>query len=212
MITILLVDDHALVRIGLRHILEPCAEFRLVGEASSGEEALSLNRSRRPQVVLLDVRLPGLTGLEVTARLKRARPGVRVIVMVNHADSPLAGQVLEAGADGCLTKDTASDEVLRAVRTVASGGRYLAASVAQSLAVAMMPGHSESPLTELSAREMEVMIKLAEGHRMRDIAKLLCLSPKTVATYKYRIYDKLGTRSEVGLVRMAMQHGLVPSA
>lgn len=211
MITILMVDDHALVRVGLRHIFDAHPDLHIVAEAASGEEALKLNRSARPRVVLLDITLPGLSGIEVTARLKRARPGVRVIALVGNAQAPYAGQLLEAGADGCLTKDTPGEELVHAVREVAAGQRYLAGEVAQHLAVSLLPGHSDRPLKDLSAREMEVMMKLAEGHRMRDIAKLLCLSPKTVATYKYRIYDKLGTRSEAGLVRMAMRHGLLPA-
>lgn len=209
MIQVLIVDDHELVRAGLRRILEDCTDIQTVIEASTGEEAVRLCREQQPQIVLLDINLPGLSGFEITRRLQRACPQSRVIILAAHAKSPFPTRLLDAGASGYLTKDCDATELLKAIRTVQSGSRYIGAEAAKQLALSILPGTAESPFEELSAREMEVMLKLTEGTRIPDIASMMCLSPKTVATYKYRIYDKLGTRSEVDLVRMAMRYGIL---
>ncbi len=209
MIHVLIVDGHELVRAGLRRILEDCDFIRTVFEASNGEAAVRLCREKQPQIVLLDINPPGLSGFEITRRLQRACPHARVIILAVHAKSPFPTRLLDAGAAGYLTKDCDADELLKAIRTVHQGARYIGAEAAKQLALSILPGTAESPFEELSAREMEVMLKLTEGTRVPDIASLMCLSPKTVATYKYRIYDKLGTRSEVDLVRMALRYGIV---
>jgi two-component system invasion response regulator UvrY len=209
MIQILIVDDQELVRTGLRHILESCASIGRIAEVSSGEEAVQLCREFRPDCILLDVSLPGLSAFEVTSKLKRIRPESGIVILAVHAKSPYPTRLLDAGASGYLTKDCESGELLKAVQKVASGGRYIGVEAAKQLALSMFPGAAQSPFEELSAREMEVLLKLTEGNRIPDIASLMCLSPKTIATYKYRIYDKLGTRSEVDLVRMAIRYGLL---
>ena len=209
MIQILIIDDQALIRTGLRHILDQSSEITKVTEASSGELALSHFKKYRPDVILLSINLPGLTGFGVTRKLLRTHPAARIIVLAVHAKSPYPTRLLEAGASGYLTRDCNSRELLEAVKTVADGERYIGAEAAKQLALSILPGMKESPFDELSARELEVMLKLTEGSRIPDIASLMCLSPKTVATYKYRIYDKLGTRSEVDLMRMAMRYGLL---
>ncbi len=209
MIQILIVDDQELVRTGLRHILESSQSTGTIAEVSTGEEAVQLCRKFKPDVILLDISLPGLSAFESTGRLKRVRPKAGIIVLAVHAKSPYPTRLLEAGASGYLTMDCSSAELLEAVKTVAEGKRYISAEAAKQLALSILPGTAESPFDELSARELEVMLKLTEGNRIPDIASLMCLSPKTVATYKYRIYDKLGTRSEVDLMRMAMRYGLL---
>jgi len=212
MIQILIIDDQALVRTGLRHILDHSNEITKVAEANSGEAALQRCRKFRPDVILLSVNLPGLTGFEITRKLKRIHPKVGIIVLAVHAKPPYPSRLLDAGASGYLTRDCDAKELLQAIRVVAGGQRYIGSEAAKQLALTMLSGTKESPFEDLSAREMEVMLKITDGRRIPDIASLMCLSPKTISTYKYRILGKLGARSEVELVRLAMRYGLVESA
>ncbi len=209
MIHVLIVDSHELTRAGLRRILEDSPAIGRVTGVGSGEKALRSCRRHPPHIVVLDLCLPGLSVFEVTARLARIGPGAHVIVLAEHAKAPYPTRLLDAGARGYLTKNCPSEELLEAVHTVHGGRRFISTEAARQLALSILPGTADSPFDELSSRELEVMLKLTEGKRVPDIASLLCLSPKTVATYKYRIYDKLGTRNDVDLVRMAMRYGLV---
>ena len=209
MIRLLVVDDHELVRIGLRHILADYPAIQIAGEAGDGETALRLNRELRPDVVLLDISLPGLSGFEVTTRLKQASPGLGIIILTVHEEAPYPAQLLEAGASGYLTKGCPSTELVEAIRVVARGERHIGSRIAQQMALNMLPGGKKSPFDDLSAREMEVMLMLADGRKVADIAEIMHLSPKTVATYKYRIFDKLNTRSDVDMTRMALRYGIV---
>lgn len=212
MINLLIVDDQEIVRAGLRLILESGGNIKVIGESATGETAVQMCRDIRPDVIVLDISLPGLSAFECTHRLKRVLPAGGIIILAAHAKSPYPTRLLDAGASGYLTRDCGPSELLEAVCAVAAGNRYIGSEAAKQLALSILPGTTESPFDELSAREMEVMLKLTEGNRIPDIASLMCLSPKTVATYKYRIYDKLGTRSEVDLVRMAMRYGLLEAA
>jgi len=213
MIQILIIDDQALIRTGLRHILDQSSEITKVTEASSGEVALSHFKKYRPDVILLSINLPGLTGFGVTRKLLRTHPAARIIVLAVHAKSPYPTRLMDAGASGYLTRDCEADELIQAIKVVAAGQRYIGSEAAKQLALSMLSGSaSESPFDDLSAREMEVMFKITDGRRIPDIASLMCLSPKTVSTYKYRILGKLGARSEVELVRMAMRYGLLDNA
>jgi two-component system invasion response regulator UvrY len=209
MIRIMVVDDHELVRIGLRHILADYPAIHVAAEAGDGETALRLNREIKPDVVLLDVSLPGLSGFEVTARLKKACHCPGIIILTIHEQAPYPSQLLDAGASGYLTKGCPVPELVQAIETVASGGRHIGSRIAQQMALQMLPGGKKSPFEELSAREMEVLLMLADGQKIADIADTMHLSPKTVATYKYRIYDKLNTRSDVDMTRMALRYGIV---
>lgn len=209
MTKVLIVDDQEIVRTGLRLILQGAEERMTIHETSTGEDAVRICRELAPDVVILDISLPGLSAFESTRRLKRIRPETGIIILAVHAKSPYPSRLLDAGASGYLTRDCSSGELLDAVSTVKGGGRYIGSEAAKQLALSILPGTAESPFDELSAREMEVMLKLTEGYKIPDIASLMCLSPKTVATYKYRIYDKLGTRSEVDLMRTAMRYGLL---
>jgi DNA-binding NarL/FixJ family response regulator len=208
MIRVFLLDDHALVRNGLRMILAAEDDIDVVGEAGSGEEGLPLVRKLAPDVVLCDVHLPGLSGLEVTERLVRMDDAPRVIIVSVQEDGPLPRRLLEAGASGYLGKGCDGAELVRAVREVAKGRRYLAPQVAQHMALGVLEGGG-SPFDKLSPRELEIALMLTQGRRMEDIAKRLSLSPKTVATHKYRLYEKLGVTDPVALSRLASQHGLV---
>jgi two-component system invasion response regulator UvrY len=205
----MVVDDHELVRIGLRHILADYPGIHIAGEAADGETAIRLNREIKPDVVLLDIGLPGLSGFEVTARLKQACPTLGIIILTIHEQAPYPTQLLEAGASGYLTKGCPATELIQAINSVARGERHISSRIAQQMALRMLPGGQKSPFDGLSAREMEVMLMLADGRKIADIANILHLSPKTIATYKYRIFDKLNTRSDVGMTRMALRYGIV---
>lgn len=209
MIRLMVVDDHELVRVGMRHILDDYPSIKIVGEAADGETAIRLNHQVKPDVVLLDISLPGLSGFEVTTRLRKIDPGLGIIILTVHEAAPYPGKLLDAGASGYLTKGCPTTELVQAIRTVARGGRHIGSSVAQQMALAMLQGTGTSPFDGLSAREMEVMLMLVDGRRMADIANVMHLSPKTVATYKYRIFEKLETRSDVDMTRMAMRYGVV---
>ncbi len=209
MTQVLIADGRVLVRAGLRRILQGNPRIKTIYETSSGEDAIVSCRRRRPDVVVMNLHLPGLTAFEVTCRIRRngTKPGI--VVLAEHAKAPYPTRLLSAGANAYLTKDCDSEELLKAISAAALGQRYVGTEASKQLALSMFPGRPESPFEELSARELEVMMKLAEGDRVPEIARVLCLSPKTVATYKYRIYQKVGTRSEVGLLRMALRYGLV---
>jgi len=209
MIKLLVIDDHELVRVGLRHILAGYPAIHIAGEAGDGEAALRLNRELKPDVVLLDISLPGLSGFEVTTRLKQASPALGIIILTIHEEAPYPAQLLSAGASGYLSKGCPETELVQAIQTVARGGRHIGSKIAQQIALNMLPGSETSPFDGLSAREMEVMLMLAGGRKIADIAETMHLSPKTIATYKYRIFDKLNTRSDVDMTRMAMRYGIV---
>lgn len=212
MIKLLIVEDHHLVRIGLRGILDEAPGIEVVGEAETGEDALQLNRELKPDVILMDISLPGLSGLETSSRILRHRPEVRIIVLTAHAQAPYPARLMDIGASGFLTKACGADELVRAIRSVQAGSRYIGAEIAPELAMALLPGAPRTPFQSLTPREMEVALMLAEGRRVNDIADLMNVSPKTVATHKYRIYDKVGVKSEVALLREAIRHDLIDAS
>lgn len=209
MITLLIVDDHDLVRTGLRHIIGGDPGIEVVGEAGNGEEAILKNRELQPDVVLLDISMPGLSGFEVTKRLRQARPDARIIILTVHAESPFPSKLLDAGATGYLTKGCEASELLEAIHSVASGKRYIGGDIAQQLALSLLPGASQSPFDKLTSREMEVALMLMQGMGAPQIAETMKLSPKTVATYKYRVYDKLNVHKEVELMKLALRYGII---
>ncbi len=209
MVRVAIVDDHDLVRTGIRRILDGAAGIEVVGEAASGEQALKLVRDQSVDVVLMDVNMPGMGGLEATRRLLASNAGTRIIILTVHAKAPFPTQLLNAGASGYLTKGCASEELLQAIRQVHDGTRYISSDIAQQLALSMLPGGDRSPLDELSSREIEVMMMLVQGEDVQNIAVTLHISHKTVRTYKSRLYEKLGVRNAVDLTHMAMRHGIL---
>ncbi|QBB70245.1 response regulator [Pseudolysobacter antarcticus] len=209
MIRIVLVDDHALVRTGFRMILERQADIEIVGEAGDGESGLAMIKKLAPDVAIVDVHMPGISGVELTDRLRRSHSTTRVVILSMIEEAPFPRRLLDAGASGYLSKSCAADELLHAVREVASGRRYLAASIAQQLALERMSATQASPFDALSARELEVALMLASGKDMGEAALALNLSGKTVATYKYRLFAKLDVKNEVGLTHLALLHGLL---
>lgn len=212
MIKVMVVDDHELVRTGITRILDDVPGIRVVGEAASGEEALTLVRQKTPDVLLMDVSMPGIGGLEATRKLVQHDASLKVIVVSVHADEPYPSRMLQAGAMGYLTKGCAADEIVAAIKAVSTGERYIGADVAQKLALKMTPGGDLSPFDALSAREMQVMLMLIQGQRLQVISDKLCLSPKTVSTYRHRLYEKLNVDSDVDLARLAMNYGIIDSA
>lgn len=210
-IRVFIVDDHALVRTGMRMILSAQTDIEVLGEADSGEAALPLIRKLKPDVVLCDLHLPGVSGLEVTERIVKGDHGTRVIIVSVLEDGPLPKRLLEAGASGYVGKGGDAAELLNAVREVARGRRYLANSVAQHLALAGLGG-GDCPIDELTPRELEVGLLLVQGLRQQDIAQRLSLSPKTVNTHKSRLFEKLGISDSVALARTLKQYGLLDPA
>ena len=209
MIGVLLVDDHKLVRTGVRLILEETSDVRIVGEAGSGEEAIEQSRALKPDVVLMDVSMPGIGGLEATRKLLTRNPSLKVIIVSVHATEPYPLRLLEAGAHGYLTKDCAADEIVTAIRRVHAGERYITAAIAQQLALSAVSGSNGSPFEQLSQRETQVMLMITGGQSPQTIANRLHLSPKTVSTYRTRLFQKLAVSNDVELMRLAMRYGVI---
>lgn len=207
MIRVFVLDDHALVRTGYRLILGQENDFEIVGEAGSGEEGLPMIRRLKPHVVICDLHLPGISGLDITERIVRGNLGTYVLIVSVQEDGPMPRRLIEAGASGYLGKGCDAQELIRAMREVARGRRYLASHVAQRMALSRMCG-DDSPFDSLSPRELEVARMLCQGMRMEEIGRRLSLSGKTVATHKYRLYEKLGIKDTVALARLAGQHGV----
>ncbi len=208
MIKVLIVDDHALIRLALRRILEESGEIDVVSEVSSGEEAVEFSRRNPVDLVLMDVDMPGMGGVEATRKLNTISGGPKVIVISVHSQDPYPKRLLEAGASGYLSKSSNSTEVISAVRTVFAGQPYVAPEVAGHLAMASI-NRTESPLDSLTQREMQVMLMLTRGQNAQTISRTLNLSPKTVCTYRYRLYEKLDVRNDVELTHLAIRHGLI---
>ncbi|MDR3389735.1 MAG: response regulator [Rudaea sp.] len=211
MIRIVLVDDHTLVRTGLCMILEKQADIEIVGEAEDGERGLMLIKRLQPDIALVDVHMPVFSGVELTERVRRAKLPTRIVILTMAGEAPFPRRLLDAGASGYLTKGCPADELLKAVRQVADGRRYLGSEIAQQMALASMSGDA-SPFAELSARELEVAMMLAHGNTAQAIADRLKLSPKTVATYKYRLFEKLDIDNVVALAQLANRHGLTETS
>lgn len=211
MLRVFLLDDHRLMRTACRMILGKQGDIEIVGEAGSGEEALPLIRQLKPDVLICDLHLPGMSGLEVTERIVRAGLGAKVLMLSVQEDGPMPKRLLEAGACGYVGKACPEEELLRAVREVAKGRRYLGGELAQRMAFSALDG-GDTPFDRLTPRELEVALMLCQGMRMSDIGRRLSLSAKTVATHKYRLFEKLGISDSVSLARLASQHGVTEPA
>lgn len=211
MINILLVEDFDLVRTGIRMILEQDPALKVVAEASDGEQAIALARKLKPDVVLMDLAMPKMSGLEATIRILKVMPKAKIIILTGYSETPYPTKLLAAGAAGYLTKGAPAEELRAAVHEVYNGRRHIGHDIAQRLALSLLPGSDRSPFDELSGREMEVLLMFCRGVSATAVAKLLSLSPKTVSTYKARILEKLGVESQVEMLRLAIQHGIVES-
>lgn len=209
MIKVLIVDDHALVRMGIRRLLDDLPDMQVIAEAENGEEALILVKTHKPDVVLLDMKMPGIDGWEVTRRLKKSNPLVKIIAVTAVCAEPLPSRVLQLGAMGYLTKESGVEEMAAAIRKVAKGERYLSAEVAQKMAINSLESVKDSPFDALSEREMQVMFMITTGMEVADIAERLFLSTKTVNGYRYRMFEKLAIKNDVELTYLAMKHRVI---
>jgi DNA-binding NarL/FixJ family response regulator len=213
MIRVLLADDHSLVRAGIRSLLGAMAEVEVIAEAASGEEALELAAREKPDVVLMDIAMKGITGLEAAARLRERHPAIRVVILSMHSGEEYVLQALRAGAAGYLLKDAATGELELALRSVMRGESWLSPAVSRQVVegyvqrVGAGDGAGDDPLTP---RQREVLKRVAEGRSTKEIAFDLGLSVKTVETHRAQIMERLGIRDVAGLVRYAMRSGLVP--
>lgn len=208
MTSVVLVDDHELVRTGFRMILQQQDDIEVLGEAGSAEEGLRLIKSVQPDVALVDVHMPGMSGVELTERMVRAKLRTQIVILTVVEDVRFPRRLLDAGALGYLTKGCAAEELLAAIHQVAAGRRYLAPAVAQQLALATLDGEG-SPFDMLSSRELEVAMMLVRGKPLTVIAEQLNLSPKTVSTYKQRLLEKLKVDHLIGLAHLMTAHGLL---
>ena len=211
MIRVLLADDHALVRAGIRSLLNAMNEVEVVAEASSGEEAIELAASSHPDVVLMDIAMKGITGLEAAARMRSRNPEVRVVILSMHSGEEYVLQALRAGAAGYLLKDAATGELELALRSVMRGESWLSPAVSRQVVEGYVQraGGEQAPEV-LTARQREVLRLVASGKSTKEIAFLLNLSVKTVETHRAQIMERLGIRDVAGLVRYALRTGLVP--
>ncbi|MEH8196080.1 UvrY/SirA/GacA family response regulator transcription factor [Aeromonas allosaccharophila] len=209
MINVFLVDDHELVRTGIRRILEDVRGIKVVGEAQSGEAAVTFCRQHHPDVILMDMNMPGIGGLEATRKILRIRPDVRIIVLTIHSENPFPTKVMQAGAAGYLTKGAAPDEMIQAIRLVHSGQRYISPEIAQQMALSQFASADENPFKSLSERELQIMMMITKGQKVTDISEQLNLSPKTVNSYRYRLFSKLGINGDVELTHLAIRYGML---
>ncbi|MBI3300825.1 MAG: response regulator transcription factor [Deltaproteobacteria bacterium] len=210
MIRVLLVDDHALVRAGLRRLLEDCNDMEVVGEACGGQEALRMVRGLAPDVAVTDLSMPDLDGIEVTKQIVSEKLSTKVLILTMHANGEYAARLLQAGAHGFVGKEALSDDVVEAIRKVAAGGCYLPPALSERLPQRYARiGGDPSPLQALSDRELQVLKHLAEGHTSREIAKELHIGVKTVNTYRARLQAKLELHTAADLVRFALRSGVI---
>ncbi len=205
---ILVVDDHDLVRMGIVRMLADVDGFEVVGDAKSGEEAVSKARQLAPNVVLMDVKMPGMGGLEATRRLRQVNPEMKIIAVTACDDSLYPTRLMQAGAVGYVTKGAEFTEITDAINKVIRGDLYMSNSIAQQLALKNFGGEGESssPFEKLSQRELQTAMLIANGQKVQDIADTFCVSPKTVNSYRYRIFEKLDINSDVELTLLAVKH------
>ncbi len=212
MIKVLLVDDHELVRTGIRRILEDAKGVKVIGEAQTGEEAVTFCRAEAPDLVLMDMNMPGIGGLEATRKILRNNPDIKVLVLTVVTEEPIPQKVMQVGAAGYLTKGAQPDEMIRAIKSVKTGQRYLAPEIAQKMALSQFNGTDNNPFAQLSDRELQIMMMITRGVKVQDISEQLNLSPKTVNSYRYRLFDKLQISNDVELTHLAIRHGMLDAS
>lgn len=204
-----MVDDHDLVRTGISRMLTDVPDLDVVGEADNGETAITLARKLQPDVVLMDVRMPGIGGLEATRKLIQHDRNLKVIAVTVCHEEPFPTRLMQAGASGYLTKGAGLEEMLMAIRQVNAGQRYISPDIAQLLALKAFGSNAETPFDQLSEREIQIALMIVSCEKVQSISDKLCLSPKTVNTYRYRIFDTLGITSDVELTLLAVRHGMI---
>ena len=210
MTRVLIVDDHVLVRTGIEKMLMEADGIEVIGQAADGEEAIRLTRELNPDVVLMDVKMPGIGGVEATRKICKVHPESKVIGLTASGDDTFVQRLLQAGARGYLTKGSSFEEVVRAIRLVASGQHYVDPTVASCLIARDSQTQSgPNPFTQLSEREMQVALMIVNCQKVQEIANSLFVSPRTINTYRYRIFEKLEVRNDVELTHLALRYKLV---
>ena len=211
MTNIVVADDHDLVRMGIVRMLEDVPGFKIVGEAKTGEEAVRLARDCQPDVILMDVKMPGIGGLEATKKILSYNSAIKIIAVTSLSDDIFPERLMKAGACGYVTKGANFDEMINAINTVVAGNRYMSPNVAQQLALRSFNGSKDggSPFDSLSARELQTAILIANGAKVQTVADTFCVSPKTINSYRYRIFEKLSINSDVELTLLAVKHRIL---
>lgn len=204
-----MIDDHELVRLGVKRLLQDVNGIKVIAEGSTGEEAVRLMRELSPDVIIMDIQMPGIGGLEATRKMIRYNPLVKILALTVLEDEPYPSRLLQAGAAGYITKGSSTAEMVQAIRMLHAGKRYVSAEVAQQLALKRFSDEDESPLETLSARELQIMMMITQGIKVPDIADKLCLSSKTVNSYRYRIFEKLDVENDVELTLLAVRLGVI---
>jgi len=210
MISVFIADDHAIVRQGLKQIVSDTADIRLAGEADTSQETLRLVRGGSCDVLVLDLNMPGISGLDILHVLKQERPDLPVLVLSIHAEDQYAIRCLKAGAAGYLTKESAPEELVKAIRQVVAGGKYVSRGLAESLALGLNDTEDRPPHETLSDREFQVLGLMGAGKSPTEIADELSLSVKTVSTYRARLLKKLALKNNAEIIQYAIQNRLVP--
>lgn len=208
MIRLVIADDHAIVREGLKRIVAEADGLQVEAEAGDGTEVMKLVREREFDLLLLDLSMPGRSGMELIKLVKAERPKLRILVLSMHQEIQYAVRAIKSGASGYLTKESAPGELVQAIRKIATGGAYVTAEVAEQLALGAMPGGDKPPHSALTDREFEVFRRLVAGSSVTEIAAALNLSVKTVSTHKANLMQKLGVSNQSDLVRYSIRHGL----
>ena len=209
MINILIVDDHVIVRAGMKQILADIDDVNVSAEAANGAEALAKVQKQAFDLVLLDISMPGRSGLDVLKELKNMQPHLPVLMLSMYPEEQYAVRALRSGASGYLTKESAPDELIAAIRKVCSGGRYVSASLAENMAFTIDRKSEQAPHESLSDREYQIMCMIASGKAVKDIAEDLSLSVKTISTYRSRILSKMQVKTNADITRYALQNNLV---
>jgi two-component system, NarL family, invasion response regulator UvrY len=209
MITVLIVDDHDLIRAGIHHMLSDASGIKVIGEADNGEEAMQMVRNLLPDVVLMDINMPGMGGIEATRKILHSSPDTKILVVTAYNDDLHPTRLLQIGVTGYLTKDASMEEMLQAVRSVYAGQRYISSSIAQQLVLKKVENIDKTPFDTLSSRELQVALMLLKGNKAKEISIKLNLSAKTVNSYRYRIYNKLKIKGDMELAHLAMQYNLI---
>jgi len=209
MIRTIVADSHRLFRAGIIRLLRDVKAIDVVAEADSGEEAVELARKVRPHVVSLEIAMPGIGGLEAARRILKSESGTQVIVLSGAWDAPYPTQALRTGACGFVTKQAAPEEVVAAIKRAYAGKRFISADIAQRMAFQSFDEEGDSPFDQLSSRELQIALMVINCHRVNDISENLHLSPKTINSYRYRIFEKLHIQSDVELAMLAVKHGMI---
>ena len=204
MIKVLVVDDHDLIRSGISRMLNDDVSIEVVGDASSGEEAIEFVRQIPLDVILMDLKMPGIGGLEATRRISKTNEEIKIVVVSSVVEDPYASRVIDAGAAAYVSKNSHVSEIIKAIKKAVLGQRYLSGDVAQAMAL-----NERSPFDNLSERELQIAMMIIECQKVQSISDALCLSPKTVNSYRYRVFEKLDITSDVELALLAVRHGLI---